>query len=302
MDCVIPVSDFERAAGALAPATTEAAYQALRQHGWALLRGAFTVAATDKLGAEFELQWPIKSESAAFEEAKRPPPNTVARVGEGRYEVLVKMTGAMGAAEIFGNPLLTAFLMRSLGENMKLSGATVVVSYPGAKLQHIHRDLHPLFEEPGISGCLPPYAINVAIPLVDVDQRLGPTGIWPGSHLWDGDRAGQLEEMHAVDFLRGDCVLTDYRTLHAGLPNIGESIRPILYLVYARTWVFDEANHQSRPSLDMPVEAFAALPAHLKKLASRTLSQHMRLRYFAVSTPGSDLDAPATPPTGANPA
>ena len=47
--------------------------------------------------------------------------------------------------------------------------------------------------------------------------------------------------------------------LHTGLPNRGAALRPILYMVYARTWFHDEINHLGRPSLDMSPEQYAAL-------------------------------------------
>jgi len=52
----------------------------------------------------------------------------------------------------------------------------------------------------------------------------------------------------------------DYRTLHTGMPNRGTRIRPILYLVYTRTWFFDEVNHAGRAALDLPLEKFLWLP------------------------------------------
>jgi len=60
---------------------------------------------------------------------------------------------------------------------------------------------------------------------------------------------------------RGDCVMLDYRTLHAGLPNLSQQARPIVYMVYARPWFFDDVNHINRIPLDMPVEHYEALPA-----------------------------------------
>ena len=74
-----------------------------------------------------------------------------------------------------------------LGDDMLLSGLTMVVSQPGAAQQHIHRDYRHLFAEPDVGPGLPVYAVNVGVPLVDVDIQTGPTGIWLGSHRWAPD-------------------------------------------------------------------------------------------------------------------
>lgn len=284
MDWIVEVSERERAAGQLSGPSDEAARAALRRFGCVILRGVFPDAAVDALRAQFDAQWGQLGAAEMDNQANKPPPNPVLRVGEGRYEVLVKMKGAFGDPKLFGNLLLCRFLVRVLDQTIKLSGMTVVVSYPGAKHQHVHSDLHPLFDEPGLSASLPSYAINVAVPLVDVSVEVGPTAIWLGSHLWTERRLpGPGDEAATVEFKRGDCILIDYRTLHAGLPNRSTVRRPILYMVYARTWFFDEANHQARPSLDMEVDDYMALPPHLKKLMLRAYAQRTRAEYLIKS-------------------
>jgi hypothetical protein len=71
---------------------------------------------------------------------------------------------------------------------------------------------------------------------------------------------------------RGDCLLLDYRTLHAGMPNQSTRARPVLYLVYARRWFFDDVNYMNRVPLDMPAERFAELPETLRPLMVRAYS------------------------------
>jgi hypothetical protein len=286
MDWIIQVTDAERAAGQLSATSDQAARAALRTFGCVLLRGVFPVETIDGLRAAFDAQLGALTAEEMAEQAKKPAPNPVLLVGEKRYEVLVKIKGAFGDPNLFGNLLLCRFLVRVLDQNLKLSGMTVVVSYPGATLQHIHSDLHPLFGEPGLSASLPHYAINVSVPLIDVDQQTGPTGIWLGSHLWPANRGPHPDEYTSVDYLRGDCILIDYRTLHAGLPNTSSSARPILYMVYARTWFFDEVNHQARPSLDMAADDFLRLPPHLQALMKRAYSQRLRAAYI------TKMDAP----------
>ena len=74
---------------------------------------------------------------------------------------------------------------------------------------------------------------------------------------------------------RGDCIVLDYRTLHAGLPNRSNRARPIVYMVYARPWFFDHANHVNRRRIpvDMPLERYDELPASVRPIGKPSLIQ-----------------------------
>jgi ectoine hydroxylase-related dioxygenase (phytanoyl-CoA dioxygenase family) len=217
-------------------------------------------------------------------EAAKPPPNRFLPVGGSRFDITLRMTGAFGRTEVFANARLLKFLGPLLGSDMHLSNFTAVVSHPGASRQRAHRDLVHLFSQPGVGPNLPVYAVNVAVPLIDVDLRTGPTGVWLGSHRWEQDALVQSESMTACALQRGDCMLLDYRTLHAGLPNGSGRVRPIVYMVYARQWFFDNANHVSRIPLDMPLEHYEELPASIRPLLTRAFSYAMRTRWREVDT------------------
>jgi ectoine hydroxylase-related dioxygenase (phytanoyl-CoA dioxygenase family) len=119
--------------------------------------------------------------------------------------------------------------------------------------------------------------VNVSLPLIDIDQTTGPTAIWPGSHRWVTSDPPR-EAMVSIPFQRGDCILMDYRTLHTGLPNHSQKVRPILYLVYTREWFFDDNNHRQRIPLDMPLADIEALPEELSLLMLRARQQALRLK------------------------
>jgi ectoine hydroxylase-related dioxygenase (phytanoyl-CoA dioxygenase family) len=82
-----------------------------------------------------------------------------------------------------------------------------------------------------------------------------------------------METATRVPFQQGDAILIDYRTLHTGMPNTSGRVRPIAYLVYARTWFFDEINHMERSSLDMPLATYRSLPQYTRSLLLRALRQ-----------------------------
>lgn len=280
MDWIQNITDAERAAGALNPESEARALRALRRHGVAVLRGVFTRDLLDGLSSEFASQFGGTDAERLKSLAALPPPNPLLKVGKARYDALPSMTGAFADPRLIASPLLLGVLRRMLGEFMRMAGFTVVISCPGAEEQPVHRDYPQLFSEGNLGTVLPAYAINVSIPLVDVELETGPTGLWLGSHLWPDSREAKFspaaETMTRVPFVRGDCVLLDYRLYHAGLANRSNIVRPLIYMVYARGWFYDELNHQNRSSLDMPMATFEALPEPVREVMFRVHVQAMR--------------------------
>jgi hypothetical protein len=279
MDWVVTVSDEESARGQIHPNKASAAYASLQVHGCVLLRGAFAPATVEGMHAEYVAQFGAMNLAAMEDQAGRPPPNRVFRVGDARYDVVLSMTGAFGRPDVFANRLMLNFLIPLLGSNLHLNSLTTVVSYPGAAQQHAHRDHPDLYFEPGVSPMQPIYAVNVAVPLIDIDLATGPTGVWLGSHrLPDGTKV-QEKDLVAREFKRGDCLLLDYRTMHTGLPNRSTRARPIVYMVYSRPWFFDHGNHKRRIPLDLPLECYDKLPAPIRPLLSRAFSYGIYARW-----------------------
>ena len=275
MTYIVNVSPEERASGQWHQPTAAAAYSALNMLGFVILRGVFATATIDEMYAEYQAQYGAYDVDAMQALAHRLSP--VVEVGKSRFEIVMKLVGAFDT-RAFANPLLLRFLIPLMGTGMRLSGVSAVAAYPGAERQRMHRDANQLFADYEVGPHLPTYAINVSVPLIDVDAAIGPTGIWPGTHRMNDDKKPPEDKILTVPFLRGDAILIDYRTLHAGLPNTSDVIRPILYMVYARQWFFDDVNHPQRSPLDMPLEAFMALPDDMKPLLMRAYSQVMRAK------------------------
>jgi hypothetical protein len=279
MDWVVAVSASETAGGELTPETDAAARAALQEHGCILLRGAFPAATIDAMHQEYAAQLGTLDLAAIEAEAKKPPPNRIMYVGGARYDTTLRMTGTFGRPDVFANPLLLKFLRPLLGKDMRLNSFTAVASYPGAPQQAPHRDHDHLFPQPGVAANLPIYAVNVAVPLIDVDLQTGPTGVWLGSHRSGQVVAVQGKDMTAAPLQRGDCMILDYRTLHTGLPNRSGRARPIMYMVYGRRWFFDDVNYINRIPLDMPIEQYRQLPESLRPLLVRAFSYAMLTRW-----------------------
>jgi ectoine hydroxylase-related dioxygenase (phytanoyl-CoA dioxygenase family) len=176
---------------------------------------------------------------------------------------------------LYANGVILSLLDQLLGDVYKVSSFTIVVSHPGSDTQHVHRDHSHLFERENVGQALPPYAVNVAIPLIDVDLEIGSTGFWPGSHRWDTDQPYDAADMVAPTLRAGDCMMIDYRTMHGGLPNRSTRVRPIVYVVYTRQWFFDEKNFMNRNPLDLPESEYVKLEQGVQDLMSR--SARMRL-------------------------
>jgi hypothetical protein len=270
MSWIVDVSPGETSRAEFSRETEAAAYAAVHQHGCVLMRGAFSPAAIEAMHREYVAQFGEFDVDAMAAAASKPPPNRFLEVGNARFDILLRMTGAFARPEIFANLRVLKLMRLLLGGELHLSNFTAVVAHPGAAQQHPHRDHHHLFAEPRIGPSLPVYSINMAVPLIDVDMEMGPTGVWLGSHRWDTDRMPS-EPITAVPLRRGDCMMLDYRTMHAGLANRSPHPRPIVYMVYARPWFFDHSNHLRRVPIDMPLDLFEQFPG-LRPLLSRGLS------------------------------
>lgn len=270
---IVEVSPEERAAGQLSQPNAAQAYSSMNMQGFAILRGCFAPDHVTEMHNEYLAQYGAKS--LAEMEALANTPSPVAEVGKGRFEIVMKLVGAFDT-RAYANDLLLKFLTPLIGTDMRLSGVSAVASYPGAVQQRMHRDAGHLFPEYHVGPNVPTYAVNVSVPLIDVDAAIGPTGIWPGTHRMPDGKLPPENMLLTVPFLKGDAILIDYRTLHAGLPNASQTLRPILYMVYARSWFFDEGNHPQRSPLDMPLETFQALPEKIKPLLMRAYSNVMR--------------------------
>jgi Phytanoyl-CoA dioxygenase (PhyH)/SEC-C motif len=296
-DWVVAVSASEIASDELAPHTQDAARAAFHVHGCVLLRGLLPPAMVEAMHREFVSQFGSLDLAAMRDLAAKPPPNRLTQVGDARYDMTMRMTGAFGRPEVFANTLLLKFLRSVLGVDLHLNSLTTVVSHPGAPQQRVHRDYPQLYFEPGVGPELPAHAVNVAVPLIDVDLETGPTGVWLGSHRW-GATAAPLESIAVCALRRGDCMLMDYRTLHAGLANRSGRARPIVYLVYARPWFFDQQNQVrvSRIPLDMSLDRYNELPASNRPLMTRAYYYAMLARWGEVDAPAPAVRQPANDP------
>jgi ectoine hydroxylase-related dioxygenase (phytanoyl-CoA dioxygenase family) len=201
----------------------------------------------------------------------------VREVGARRYDISVRVTGPFRDPRVFASAALLPIVSTLLEGSFHLSSFTVVSSYPGATWQDVHRDHPHLYTDNDLAARLPTYAVNVIVPLCDVGLRTGPTAIWPGSHRWPEGQVVSAEKVVGPETRRGDAVLMDFRTLHAGMPNASAMVRPTLYLVYACPWFFDELNHRQPRPIDLPPDPSVPMAAEVAPLLSRAFQEEARL-------------------------
>ena len=122
---------------------------------------------------------------------------------------------------------------------------SIVYSKLGAGDQDWHCDGRHLAGESraDFTGCgvSAPYAVCVFVPLCDLNQEVGFTQFWGGSHVTDG----LIGFGAAAEVLRGcvdgvvdagGFVAYDYRTMHRGMRNTSDgTTRPVLQFLYARS-------------------------------------------------------------------
>lgn len=84
-----------------------------------------------------------------------------------------------------------------------------------SQVQNWHSDGDHLSEDEHLT----PYAVNVFVPLVDMDASLGPTEFVPTTHLLFNYDPMQRIEPVTFCTKAGQCLLFDYRVKHRGLGN-----------------------------------------------------------------------------------
>lgn len=194
----------------------------------------------------------------------------------GRRTTILPFDGPFLEPAFCANKPLLAVVERVLGETARWSSLEVVMAESGAAAQYQHVDAPLRLDSDGRAfggdlSALPPYALALAVPLVDVDEDNGPTAIWPGSHkeglVYPPPSEASIKKRYRMELMTGtlgQAYLYDYRTFHRGMPNRSSEPRPLLMLVFARAWFRD-------PNLE-PVGTGLRLPRRARiPRAARTL-------------------------------
>eukprot|EP00521_Asterionellopsis_glacialis_P017172 CAMPEP_0195297886 /NCGR_PEP_ID=MMETSP0707-20130614/22319_1 /TAXON_ID=33640 /ORGANISM="Asterionellopsis glacialis, Strain CCMP134" /LENGTH=547 /DNA_ID=CAMNT_0040359809 /DNA_START=9 /DNA_END=1652 /DNA_ORIENTATION=+ len=197
--------------------------------------------------------------------------------------------------------MASKLLLEVLEDEMVLDHTALMLDFgailaePGAPLQDWHRDggdylFARSFRTSGVAGHdLPPFAVAVITPLLNVTMEHGPTEFCMGfSNLvgLEKERPGRVPvkdpelrkkldeflgyfnacpaEAWRTPILNfGDVLLFDYNMLHRGGPNNSPDLRALIYNTYVRNWYKDpnwsqpnKAKH-AKTSADSPLAKFS---------------------------------------------
>jgi ectoine hydroxylase-related dioxygenase (phytanoyl-CoA dioxygenase family) len=195
---------------------------------------------------------------------------------EDRYRLNYMIPRDLASADILANKVVSKILSHYnlLDEDFIVNHSGTLNAQPGAPPQAWHADAEYLygrqsFQEYGVAGQdLPPFAISMFTPLINMTYDHGPTEFCLGtahfrghySDLLADDRRllenGVVADLHRFDqsphgqvcpiaFQRtpllglGDVVLFDYMLNHRGGPNKSNDLRSMLFTVYSRPWYKD---------------------------------------------------------------
>ncbi|MCH2182393.1 MAG: phytanoyl-CoA dioxygenase family protein [Mariniblastus sp.] len=256
----IAVSQRENSSGVLDCQQSEKADRLFRERGALWIENVFSPSMVSRLRRAYQQRY---IDQGASELARRH-----AVVGNRRFMATVELEPPFNSPKLFANPFLTPLFESWLGPGYLISSFGSVVAFPGAAAQDIHFDFPPLFDSEKVCCQLPPYAITLVIPLVDLDAEIGSTAWWEGSHsderarqkLQELTRGAEMDDTTFPAARAGDVYLMDYRLIHGGMANRSEQVRPILYIVYARPWFRDAYNFSDQVAVDISPQRRRALP------------------------------------------
>ena len=243
------------------------AKQTFQANGALVVRNALSGDLVKKLCAAFMKDYANK--------ALDKPSSFVQRVGDRRYMYTVRMAPPFDSPAILASPVILSLARAWLGGDCLIQSVNLVSSQPGAKKQFIHRDYPSLFPNvEGLNAMLPAYAVHCGIPLEGLNQNIGTTALWLGSHRnlpnpydaytqeeLDGLKGASLSELEV-----GDIYFMDARLRHCGTPNQSSIDRPILYIVFCRPWFIDAVNFGVQYPLWIENEDFSRFSDEIKNL------------------------------------
>lgn len=259
---IVPLRS-ERAAGTFGHETVECASRRFRQDGALIIEDIVDTRLVAKARRVF-----LEAYSRYLDGCKR---DDVLVVGKQRVMITVDLQPPFNDPQFFANPYLLPMMQVALDKGFVLDNYGVVCSLAGAPAQNRHADGGFLFPSSGIDRLLPASAITIGIPLLEMNNVHGTTGLWLGSHL-DATRVPDEEGIEPI-VREGSCILWDYRLIHGGTPNRSAVPRPLLYITYCRPWFSDHGNFGRENPKQKPIlmknEFWSALSEEHQRLLAR---------------------------------
>ncbi len=184
------------------------------------------------------------------------------KLAKKRWELLLPRSFA--SHELFGGERLSAVMSHFgvLGAEYVLHSLGAAISEGGSLDLHWHRDSETPYALGSSAGTdLPPHAVTLLSPLLDMQPNHGRTEFCVGSHhltglikpfvgvedplleplLDDSSCPAQLRQVQPLLGV-GDAVLFDYKLMHRAMRNTSPQLRALLYFTFSRPWFKDVGN------------------------------------------------------------
>ena len=192
-------------------------------------------------------------------------------LGNKRHMVTLDIDGPINSPELYDNPTMTAVAKKILGDDFIMGSVNIAVALPGAPHQSVHREHPPLFKESDrFRHDTPCYAIAILIPLIKASPVVGTTLVIKESQnmsFYDTENSDLPSQAYFLDL--GSCIMVDYKVWHQGLANNSEdTIRPLLTVVFQRSWFYDRVNYTKQPPIKIDDSVYKKAPERLKELVS----------------------------------
>ena len=236
----------------------------IRRHGVVVIRDAIPRAALAAVLDDFKVRHDVHMAPAQKKLYRRFQSDPL------RAQVPVAIDGPVANSEFFAPPSVQAVTRHLMGDDLILGEMGVVISHAGAGagagVQEIHRDSDFLFGGLDMEIDLPPFAMTMLVPLLDVTLDMGPTEFWAGSHR---RRCGQSSAAHGVD--RGiACVDRRAHPASRWYQRIGA--RPANRIFqFHRRWYVENPGYEEKPQIRVTPAMLQGLPKAYQPLLSWAL-------------------------------
>jgi Phytanoyl-CoA dioxygenase (PhyH) len=188
-----------------------------------------------------------------------------------RAQIPIAIDGPAANPEFFAPPSVLAVVRELMADDLIVGEMGLVISHTGAGPQETHRDSLFLFGGLDNEIDLPPFAIAMLAPLVDVTLDMGPTEFWPGSHRLRDQAAATAVPSQRTELKAGTIVLVDARTLHRGGAHKSGPVRPCVYFSFHRSWFQENAGYEHKPQVRVTPAMLQRLPEAYRPLFSWAL-------------------------------
>jgi ectoine hydroxylase-related dioxygenase (phytanoyl-CoA dioxygenase family) len=209
------------------PMSVDEACERLRIDGYVMLEGIVPPGKLERARVAYERD--------ILGPATRTAPNR----GTNRWQAFLPFRDPYCDPEIWAHPLVLDVVARVLGEDALLQVISSDTPLAGSDYQGVHTDVVPLY--PGLELTLPPHALGLTIPMVDVTAENGPMEFWPGTHQVmsqgiDVERAAKARPSVMPLSRVGTVMLRDFRAWHRGTPNRTAAPRSVIGFAFVRSW------------------------------------------------------------------